>query len=134
VGAGYFVVINGNPSTMPDNSGAGGLLNQSLWQTVLYFQGDQCGGACSDSLTVDWLGAFPSASTILTFDDNLYPGNPDSAFFIAATPPETVFAADANHNYDVYTPEPGTIVLLGSSLALLSGIVLKRRRTADRAA
>jgi hypothetical protein len=40
-----------------------------------------------------------------------------------------------NQVYNVYDlPEPGTIVLLGSSLALLSGVVLKRRRTAGRAA
>jgi hypothetical protein len=135
VGAGYLVVINGDPGSLPDNSNPGGLLNQSLWQTVLFFTGDQDVNTFSDSLTVDWAGAFPSASTILSYDQNLYGPVDDSAFFIPSTGTETVYAttaADGNTNqyYDIYIPEPGTLVLLGTSLALLSGMVLKRRRTA----
>jgi hypothetical protein len=42
--------------------------------------------------------------------------------------------AVVNHTYDVIVPEPGTIALLGFGLALLGGAVLKRRRTAGRAA
>src|SRR5450631_2984290 len=33
--AAYFPVINGDPTTLPDTSS--GLLNQNLWQAVLFF-------------------------------------------------------------------------------------------------
>jgi len=136
VGAGYFIVINGDPSSLPDNSNPGGLLDQSLWQTVLYFAIDpSIGPSSSDALTVDWAGAFPPTSTILALDDSIYPGNPDSAFFVESGGAETVIAPDGDHTYDIYSiPEPGTIALLGFGLALLGGAVLKRRRTAGRAA
>jgi hypothetical protein len=47
-----------------------------------------------------------------------------------------VYTPDPNeYEYDIYSiPEPGTIALLGFGLALLGGAVLKRRRTAGRAA
>src|ERR1035437_8982255 len=79
VGAGYFVVINGDPNTLPDDGT--GLVHQNLWEAVLYWPGDQDAGTTSDSLTVYWPGAlaFPTVSTVLNFDDNLY-GPPDSAF------------------------------------------------------
>jgi hypothetical protein len=140
VGAAYYVVINGNPLTISNNdTNEAALFNEGLWQTVLYFQGTKDAGSGSDYLTVYWAG-FPGASTVQTFDENLYPGNPDSAFFIQSAGLMTQYAptgpdGSINQVYNVYDlPEPGTIVLLGSSLALLSGVVLKRRRTAGRAA
>ena len=132
VGPGYVVVINGDPNTLPDDGT--GLLNQNLWEAVLYWPGDQDAGTASDSLTVYWPGAlaFPTVSTVLNFDDNLY-GPPDSAFFIQSTGAETVYAA--TNEYDIYnTPEPSTMLLLGFELALLGGVVLRRRRGARRAA
>jgi hypothetical protein len=47
-----------------------------------------------------------------------------------------VYIPDSNeYEFDIYNiPEPGTIALLGSGLALLGGAFLKRRRTAGRAA
>jgi hypothetical protein len=131
------------------------LFNRSLWQTVLYFPGDQ--GATylpapepayifSDSLTVYWPGAFPTVSDVHTVNDPLvsYYGASDSDFFIQYTPPLTVYQpgnpcptqgqSPCSDEYDIYTPEPGTMVLLGSSLVLLSGVVLRRRKTAGRVA
>lgn len=129
VGAGYFVVSS-NPSQM---------FNQSYWQTVLYFPGDRGGGYTSDTLTVEWPGAFPSVAVVQSFNGPIetFYGLTDSDFFIQASAGyETVYQPSSPGDvYDIYaTPEPGTIVLLGSSLALLSGVVLKRRRTAGRAA
>jgi hypothetical protein len=138
VGAAYFVVINGNPGALADNSS--GLFNESLWQTVLYFQGTQDFGYGSDYLTVYSAGMFPLASTVKDFNNGLYPSSADSAFFIQSAGLMTQYAptgpdGSTNQLYDIYTtPEPGTMVLLGSSLALLGGVFLKRRRTAGRAA
>ena len=145
VGAGYFVVINGDPNTLP-NDGTG-LYNESLWQTVLFFSGDFGGGLTSDNLTVYWPSAFPTTSTVQTYNDNILTAygltGDDSAFFIQFTPPETVYQPGApctdfspcSNEYDIYTtPEPGTVLLLASGLAMLGGVVLKRRRTARPAA
>jgi hypothetical protein len=147
VGAGYFVVINGDPNTLP-NDGTG-LYNESLWQTVLFFSGDFGGGLTSDNLTVYWPSAFPGGfpATVQTYNDNILTAygltGDDSAFFIQFTPPETVYQPGApctdfspcSNEYDIYTtPEPGTILLLASGLAMLGGVVLKRRRTARPAA
>src|ERR1039458_836386 len=107
VGAGYLVVINGDPTTLADNST--GLLNQNLWAAVLFWPGDQWAGSASDSLTMYWPGTFPTTTDVLNLDDSLYPGNPDSAFFVQSTPPETVYAPDGvggDHEYHVFTPEP----------------------------
>lgn len=131
----YVVVINGDPASLPDDST--GLYNQSLWQTVLFSPGDRGAGYTSDTLTVYWPAAFSLiADNVQTYDENLYGTGSDSGFFIPATPPETVYTPDLNeYEYDIYnTPEPGTIALLGFGLALLGGAVLKRRRTAGRAA
>ena len=133
VGAGYFIV----------SRDPGQLFDESYWQTVLYFPGDQGSGLLSDTLDVYWLGAFPLASvaqntdqTIVDYYNNL-PGGAGSAsisdfFMQASTGSETVYLG--RDTYDIYTPEPGTIALLGSGLALLGGAFLKRRRTAGRAA
>jgi len=137
VGSAYFVVINGNPSTMTDDGGPNGLYNENLWETALYWPGDQGGGFASDTLDVYWTGAFPAASTVQSYDQALYGVGIDSDFFIQYTPPETVYqpcGPGCSDEYDVYLPEPGTILLLGSGLAMLGGVVLKRRRAAGRAA
>jgi hypothetical protein len=134
VGAAFVVVINGNPNTLSDNSS--GLWNESLWQTLLYFVGDQGSGYTSDVLWAYWEPQyFPAAAVVQTYDQNRYGTGNDAQFFIANSfPAVTTFTPDANHEYDIYpTPEPGSIVLLGSSLVLLGGAVLRRRRTAGRA-
>src|SRR5271157_1202440 len=82
-------------------------------------------------------GALPAASTVQSYDQALYGVGIDSDFFIQYTPPETVYqpcGPGCSDEYDVYLPEPGTILLLGSGLAMLGGVVLKRRRAAGRAA
>jgi hypothetical protein len=135
VGAGFLVVINGDPSLLPDDNT--GLFNQSLWRDVLYFVGDQEAGYTSDNLWVYWNAAlFPSAAIVQTYDQNRYGASNDAQFFVQYNPAgATTFTPDANHEYDIYgTPEPGSMVLLGSSLALLSGVFLRRRRTAGRSA
>jgi hypothetical protein len=132
VGPGYIVVINGDPNTLADDST--GLLDQNLWVSVLFWPGDQDVGTASDSLTVYWPGAFPSTSDVLTFDDNLYGTGIDSEFFVQSTGAETVYAAYPNEYDIISTPEPSAILLLGSCLAMLGGVVLKRRGGARRAA
>jgi hypothetical protein len=126
VGAGYLVVINGDPGTLLDDNT--GLLNQNLWASVLYWPADQY-GAYSDSLSVYWPGAFPAFSDIQTLDDSLY-GGPDSSFFIQSTGSETVYAPsapDVGNVYDVIlTPEPGAILMLGAVLLTLAGGIRRR--------
>ena len=136
VGPGYEVVINGDPNTLaPDSTG---LFNQNLWVAVLYWPGDQDTGSASDSLTVYWPGAFPTASDVQTFDMNLYPDAAVSDFFIPRTGDLTVYAPGndgTNVNYDAYsviTPEPGAVLLLGFQLAILGGVVLGMRRRSRR--
>jgi hypothetical protein len=131
VSAGYIVVINGDPNTLPDDTT--GLYNQSLWEAVLFFNGDQDAGTASDSLTVYWQGAFPTASTVQNYDDILYGPGIDSEFFVQSTGAETVYLPDANNEYDIYaTPEPRSM-LLGSCLAMLAGVLLRRRSALSRA-
>lgn len=143
VGAGYFVVINGDPNALPDDNT--GLLNQNLWEAVLYWPGDQDAGTASDSLTMYWPGAvaFPTASTVLNYDDNVYENLlnygplPDSDFFIQSTGRETVYAPGSNEYDVILTPEPSAVLLLASCLAMLGGVVvlsLRRRAGARRAA
>src|ERR1039458_8242664 len=69
VGAGYVVVINADPITVSSNdTNDAALYDESLWAAVLYWPGDQDAGTASDSLTVYWPSAFPSASLVQAFD------------------------------------------------------------------
>lgn len=129
VGPGYVVVMNGNPNVVSaSDTNDAALYDESLWVAVLYWPGDQDAGTASDSLTVYWPTAFPTASVVQTFDENLYGAGADSGFFRESTPPETVYAPGANE-YDIFTtpiPEPATLALFGAGLGLL-GFARRRR-------
>ena len=135
VGAGYVTVINGDPNVISaGDTDDAALYNESLWDTVLYWPGDQDAGAASDTLTVYEAGDFPSAATMQTFDENLYGTGIDSEFFIEATGPETVDTPYPNE-YDIYaSPEPGSMPLLALGLAMLAGLIAVRRRAARQVA
>jgi hypothetical protein len=132
VGAGYVVVINGDPNVLDDDNT--GLFNQSLWAAVLFWPGDQDAGTASDSLTVYWPGAFPTVSDVQTLDYSLYGTGDDPEFFVQSTGAVTVYAPAAYDEYDIITPEPGVMLLLCFDLAMLGGVVLRMRRRACRAA
>ena len=125
-GAGYVVVINGDPNTLADDNT--GLFDENLWVSVLFWPGDQDAGTASDSLTVYWPGTFPAASDVQSFDENLYGTGVDPEFFVQYTGAETVYAP-GSYEYDVFvsTPEPAAMTLLASCLALLGGLALRRR-------
>lgn len=124
---GYAIIINGDPNSLADNST--GLLNESLWEAVLYFQPDLDQGTGSDELTVYWAGAFPDAATILAADQTEYTGDsfPDSAFFTQSTGNVTVYDPGSDTYNLILTPEPGSLLLLGTGLAMLGGLLLRRR-------
>ena len=83
VGAGYVVVMNGDPLTVSNNdTNEAALYNQSLWAAVLFWPGDQYAGAASNSLTVYWPGAFPSATDVKTLNQAL-PVRPEFIFLCA---------------------------------------------------
>ena len=138
----YTVIINGNPATLADN--ATGLFNQSLWEAVLFFPGgDPNGPLFSDTLDVFWPGAFPSASTVQSFNASVFgalPGFSDAAFFVQATGNETVIGAGTNVVFDVVTgpsavPEPASYVLMGTGILALcipSGLKYYRKQRASQ--
>ena len=131
VGAGYVIVLNGDPLVVSaGDTNEAALFNQSLWEAVLFWPGDQNAGQTSDSLTVYWPTAFPAASVVQTFDENLY-GLPDSAFFVQSMGSETVYAPYApgiGNEYDIYVPEPSSLSLFGAALLSLAGFAAYRRR------
>ena len=127
LGAGYAVVINGDPIALSDD--ASGLWNQSLWDAVLEWPGDYNAGYGSVSLNVYYSG-FPSVSTVESSDNNMeayyasqgYVGAdavPDSYFFVQSGNP-AVYAA-GNNVYNVYpTPEPASALFLAMCLPVLA--------------
>jgi len=127
VGAGYTVVINGDPNALPDDST--GLFNQNLWVAVLFWPGDQDAGTASDKLTMYWNGdpSFPTVSDVQTLDYGLYGTDDDPEFFVEQTGSETVYQPNAHNEYDVIlTPEPGAILMLGAVLLTLAGGIRRR--------
>lgn len=125
VGAGYEVVINGDPNTLADDGT--GLFNQNLWVSVLFWPADQY-GAYSDSLTVYWNGdpSFPTVSEVKTLDYGLYGTGDDPEFFVEQTGAVTVYQAGTNEYDVILTPEPGAILMLGAMLLTLAGGIRRR--------
>lgn len=137
---GYVVVLNGDPNVVSvGDTNDAALYNESLWEAVLYFPGDQDAGTASDSLTVYWPSAFPSASVVQTLDEGLYGSGSDSEFFVESGGFETVYdpcpGCGGNDVYDIYesttaVPETSTwaMMLIGFGLV---GFRLRRRSTAQ---
>jgi hypothetical protein len=137
VGPGYLVVINGDPNVISSgDTDDAALYNESLWDTVVYWPGDQDAGTASDTVTVYEAGDFPDASTVQTLDEDLYGSGADSEFFIEQSGFDSVYSTQtsdpANFNvYNIYSaPESGTLSLLAVGLASLGVLVLMRRRAA----
>ena len=130
---GYIVVMNGDPNVVSvGDTVDAALYNQSLWDVVLFWPGDQNGGYGSGSVSVYGSTAYPAASVVQTFDENIFGPGSDSAFFVESTGFETVYAPGADV-YDIFTaatsvPEPSTLSLFGAGLLGFAGFALYRRR------
>jgi len=147
VGPGYLVVMNGDPNVVSaGDSNDAALFNQSLWDAVLFWPGDQDAGTASDSLSVYWPTAFPLATDVLASDESLQASYlslydlsvPISAFFVQSTGYETVYAPNPDglnggNVYDVFVPEPSSLSLFGAGLLSFFGFAAYRRRKQPRA-
>jgi len=131
VGAGYAVVITGDPNTLSDDSS--GLWNQSLWDAVLYWPGDQDAGTASDALTVYWAGnsGFPTAATVMGVDQGLYGMGSDSLFFVEDNFPNVTVYAPYSDTYNIVTtPEQTPLLLLpllGTGFFGLAGVLRRKQ-------
>jgi hypothetical protein len=129
VGAGYVVLMNCDPLTVSNNdNNDAALYNESLWVAVLYWPGDQDAGTASDALTVYWQGAFPSATVVQNFDENLYGPGYDSEFFVQSTGSETVYTPGANEYDVIATPLPAALPLFATGLGALGLLGWRRKR------
>jgi hypothetical protein len=135
VGAGDTVVINGDPSTLSDDSS--GLWNQSLWVAVLDWPGNPnlYAGYGSNALTVYWAGNadFPSAATVEAVDQGLYGGGPtiDPYFFVESNFSNGFFYKPGTYGGAYTTPEQTPLLLLpllGMGFFGLAGVVRRKQR------
>jgi hypothetical protein len=127
VGAGYLVIINGNPQTISSNDTNEAALYAppavSEWEAVLDFP-DTISGDLANTLDVFFAGSFPAGlpSLVQTTDEGLYgPGDDSALFFVQATGSDTVYAPSPDE-YNVVTsasatPEPSSFILLFSGLS-----------------
>jgi hypothetical protein len=72
---------------------------------------------------------FPTVGDVQTFEDNLYGGGPgvDQYFFVQSGNP-AVYEPGSN-DYDIYpTPEPSSLLLLGTGLLGMAVVVFRKAK------
>jgi hypothetical protein len=122
VSAGYEVIIDGDPLAISaNNTNVSALYNPALWEAVLFFPGDLDSGFASDTLTVYWPGAFPSATTVRSVDEGLYSqfGVPDTLFFRQAAFPVT----NVEGSFNVHLTSTSTVPEPNSWVLAISGVL-----------